>query len=129
MTKTDELFVSKLEEYINLLETHTLRYDLDNPSHKKLKSEISQLKEQIKMEANKDLEKQILEIWAKKGTVTGWTETGWPICIEKEDCAKETIKLFDNMYPVEFIEWFTGKDYIIEEQYKFWKTEVLKKNE
>jgi len=46
MTKTDEL-ISKLEEYINLLEIHTLRYDLDNPSHKKLKSEISELKEQV----------------------------------------------------------------------------------
>ncbi len=105
------------------------------------------------MEANKDLEKQILDIWDKLGTVTGWTEKEdglkWPICIEKEDCAKEIAALFENMYPVEFIEWFTGKDspvsvlngdqverfastekdYTIKELYEFWKTEILKKGE
>jgi len=49
MTKTDEL-ISKLEKYINLLKIHTARYDLGNPNHKKLRSEIFQLKEQIKKE-------------------------------------------------------------------------------
>lgn len=36
---------------------------------------------------------RILAIWDKLGTVIGWTETGWPKTITKEDCAEEILSL------------------------------------
>ena len=36
---------------------------------------------------------RILAIWDKLGTVIGWTETGSPKTITKEDCAEEILAI------------------------------------
>jgi len=57
----------------------------------------------------------LLKIWDKVGNVIGWTETGFPKCITKEDCATEIAdmaKAFDEWKDENVTRTYEGKYYI-----------------